>query len=360
MLDRLMRRFHMRLYRVEGKGKFTEYKEQAFKIEHSEETLESWLDANPDAIVEDGPLLIIGRQVTTNLGSIIDLLALDKEGNTAVIEIKRDRTPRETLAQALEYASFVESLEYEQLEQILRDYVSNENESLLEYHRAYFKLDEGEGISFNKNQRVVLVGSGITPQIRQTSVFLRKKGLPVTCVEFNYFKTDSGEQLMSNDIVVGTEPLKTRKISAGSLPRIDKTEFLTSTDKYGRPLFEAILRLTDEHELQVNWGSKGFSLNVNIEGVTIVLIFGYVPSSAFHQTIYTGFYYVAKKVREGSDLVESYRGKFKKTGLFIPAGKEVKFTIQKRLSKEQIKDITKLILDLANDVREKGLVEPAT
>lgn len=350
----------MRLYRVNGRGKFTEYKEQAFKIEHSEETLESWLDSNSDAIVEDSPLLIIGRQVTTNLGSFVDLLALDKEGNTAVIELKRDRTPRETLAQALEYASFAESLEYEQLEQIFREYIGSENESLLEYHKAYFKLDEGEGISFNKNQRIVIVGSGITTQIRQTSVFLRKKGLPVTCVEFNYFKTDSGEQLMSNDIVVGMEPLKTRKISSGSLPRIDKTEFLESTDKYGRPLFEALFKLADEHELQVNWGSKGFSLNVNIEGTNIVLIFGYLPSSAFHQTIYTGFYYVVKKVREGSGLVESFREKFRKTGLFISAGKEAKFTIQKRLSEEQIKEIIKLILDLANGVREKGLIEAAT
>lgn len=350
----------MRLYRVDGKGKFTEYKEQAFKRKHSEETLESWLDSNPDAIIEDGTLLIIGRQVATNLGTYIDLLALDKEGNAAVIELKRDRTPRETLAQALEYASFVESLEYDQLEQIFRSYTGNENESLSDYHRAYFKLEEGKGVSFNKNQRVVIVGSNITSQIRQTAVFLRKKGLPVSCLEFNYFQTDSGEQLMSKDVVVGLEPLKTGKISAGSAPRIDKTQFLASLDEYGRPLFEAILRLAEEHDLPINWGSKGFSLNVDIEGINIALLFGYLPSSAFHQTIYTGFYYIVKKVREGSDIVKSFRQKFEKTDLFIPAGNEVKFVIQRKLSGEQIKELTELILDLAENVRKQGLAESTT
>ena len=91
--------------------------------------------------------------------------------------------------QALEYASFVEDLEITELEQILRIYTGNENESLSEYHKTYFKLDEDEGISFNKDQRIVVMGYNIIEQIHQTVGFLRKKGLRVTCIEFNYFQT---------------------------------------------------------------------------------------------------------------------------------------------------------------------------
>jgi len=36
--------------------------------------------------------------VTTNLNTFIDLLGIDEIGNTVVIELKRDKTPRETLA----------------------------------------------------------------------------------------------------------------------------------------------------------------------------------------------------------------------------------------------------------------------
>ena len=91
-----------------GRGPALHRAGQSFQDAHREKVLEDWLSANPDALVDGQALMVIGRQVTTNLGTFIDLLALDRQGNTVVIELKRGRTPRDTLAQALEYASFVE------------------------------------------------------------------------------------------------------------------------------------------------------------------------------------------------------------------------------------------------------------
>ena len=55
-------------------------------------------------------LLIIGRQVRTQFGGRIDLLAIDPEGDLLIIELKKDRTPREIVAQVLDYASWVNHL----------------------------------------------------------------------------------------------------------------------------------------------------------------------------------------------------------------------------------------------------------
>ena len=82
----------MKLYGVEW-NTFTEYQRRRFKDDHVEETIEAWLEKNPECIVEQGGLLIIGRQVTTNLNTTIDLLGVDREGNVAIIELKRDKTP---------------------------------------------------------------------------------------------------------------------------------------------------------------------------------------------------------------------------------------------------------------------------
>ena len=66
----------MRVFSVESDGGFTEYERLPFKMEHEESVLEKWLESNPDGILEDGRVLIIGRQVGTDLGGFIDLCLL--------------------------------------------------------------------------------------------------------------------------------------------------------------------------------------------------------------------------------------------------------------------------------------------
>lgn len=45
--------------------------------------------------------LIIGRQVMTTYGKFIDLLSIDQEGKLTIIELKKDKTPRDVLLKHL-------------------------------------------------------------------------------------------------------------------------------------------------------------------------------------------------------------------------------------------------------------------
>jgi hypothetical protein len=345
----------MRLYRIDGEKEFIEYKKKEFDEEHRERTLESWLESNPDSIVEDGRLSIIGRQVATNFVSFIDLLALDRTGNVVILELKRDKTPRETIAQALEYASFAEGLGHQELQKILQDYTGDESADLVEYHRRIHGIEQDEPVSFNKDQRIVIVGHEITPEIRQTALFLRSKRLGITCVEFNYFKTDSGERLISNDIVVGEEPLGKGSVASERGKVIDKFTFLESCDAAGRPVFEAILALAELHHLPIHWGTMGFSLNTVVNGNDVSLCKGFRPSSVFGQSIYTTFNQIPQKVENSPALlIAEQRGKFEKSGLFSPTANEMKLIIQRRLSDDEIKLLTKLLLELSDDVKKFG------
>ena len=78
----------MRVFSIGSDGEFTEYEQLPFKMDHEESVLEEWLESNPDGILEDGQILIIGRQVRTDLGACIDLLGVDREGNAVVIEFE--------------------------------------------------------------------------------------------------------------------------------------------------------------------------------------------------------------------------------------------------------------------------------
>ena len=63
-------------------------------------------------------LLVIARQVRTASGAEIDLLCMDSSGALVVVELKRDQTPREVTAQALDYASWVKDLQEEEIKKI--------------------------------------------------------------------------------------------------------------------------------------------------------------------------------------------------------------------------------------------------
>jgi RecB family endonuclease NucS len=55
-------------------------------------------------------LLLIGRQVITALGKRIDLLAMDVNGDLYAIELKRGQTPREVVAQTIDYGYWIRDL----------------------------------------------------------------------------------------------------------------------------------------------------------------------------------------------------------------------------------------------------------
>ncbi len=46
--------------------------------------------------------LLIGRQVATAYNKVIDLLAIDVSGSLIIIELKRNKTPPEVVAQAID------------------------------------------------------------------------------------------------------------------------------------------------------------------------------------------------------------------------------------------------------------------
>jgi RecB family endonuclease NucS len=100
----------------------------------SEQALEDMIVAAP-RILSDSWMLI-GRQERTAHGGRIDLLAVAPDGALVLIEIKRDRTPRDVVAQALDYASWVEGLRPEDVVAIYGRFAPGR--SLAEDFRARF------------------------------------------------------------------------------------------------------------------------------------------------------------------------------------------------------------------------------
>lgn len=133
----------MGIWRLRGDD-IEQLKEQPLE---SEEQLEKLLEDHPELIFDGEPLLVIGRQHSTDLGRPMDLLALDGAGRTVVAELKKQKTPRDVVAQALEYASYIASLEYRELDTVATSYFQAKDKpwgTLEEAFGEYFGAGESE------------------------------------------------------------------------------------------------------------------------------------------------------------------------------------------------------------------------
>lgn len=194
----------MPLWKIEG-AQLKKFEVTDFALKNYEQHLEEWLESNSDVIFDGQPLLWIGRQVHTEYGTIADLIGLDASGNAVVVELKRDMTPRDIVAQALEYAAWVRKLEPAELAGIASNYFTKQdptNATPLKEKFSDFFGDQ-DPPPFNRTQRVVLIGQVIDPRVLDVVAFLRGYGLDISCLQFTYHETEAGEKLLLTEMTVG-------------------------------------------------------------------------------------------------------------------------------------------------------------
>ncbi len=175
-----------------------------------EKYLESWLEQSPWAIAQE-PILLIGRQASAYLDDTTvfpDLLGIDKDGNIVIVEMKRGKTPREVIAQLLEYAAWASELSDESIQELASDYFSTHTDlKYKQFSEAFLETFEVEEVPpLNQRIRLFIAAEDISPAISRVCRFLRMShGVDVNCIEFSIYQTGSGEILVSSQAIVGQE-----------------------------------------------------------------------------------------------------------------------------------------------------------
>lgn len=170
---------------------------------NKESLIEDWVAEDPSLLGLDA--LIIGRQVPTDHGKFIDLLAMDTTGALIIIELKKDRTPREIVAQVLDYASWVRTLTtpeiYERAEKFL-------SKRLVTAYREHF----GEAIpdQLNASHSMLIVASELDPASRRIVEYLSEEhGVAINTVFFNVFEAN-GQEWLTTDFLLDQEEVEER------------------------------------------------------------------------------------------------------------------------------------------------------
>lgn len=157
----------------------------------SEQQLEDMIVRDPRILSSEW--MLIGRQERTNDGGRIDLLAIAPDGSLVLIELKRDRTPREVVAQALDYASWVADLTPDRLVQIYSRF-SNGGSLDADFEKRFgVPLDEE---TLNETHQIILVASELDPSTERIVAYLNARDIAINVLFFQVFE-HQGEPLLS-------------------------------------------------------------------------------------------------------------------------------------------------------------------
>lgn len=153
-----------------------------FERLRDESQLEAVLEQDVSILGLD--VMIIGRQVLTAYGKRLDLLAIDAEGDLYAIELKRDRTPREVVAQVLDYGSWVKDLGHEEITDLFAG--SHKGARLEEAFEDRYGGTLPEVL--NQNHHLVIVASELDNSTERIVLYLSAEfAVPVSVLFFRYY-----------------------------------------------------------------------------------------------------------------------------------------------------------------------------
>ena len=191
-----------------------------------EKHLENWLENSPRVLTRDR-LLWIGRQTsaTDEDGTIFsDLFGIDSEGNLVIAELKKGRTPRDIIAQLLDYAAWADDLSESQIREIAEDYFQTrgmfQGKNFDDAFREVFDMPEADELPrLNRGLRLFIVAEEIPSRMARVCRFLRTShGIDISCIDVSILETESGEVVVSTETIVGDEDLAVPKTQQQERP----------------------------------------------------------------------------------------------------------------------------------------------
>jgi len=167
--------------------------------------LEEWIVSNP-GIIGHG-LIIIGKQVQTKSGPL-DILAIDRQGDLVIVELKRDMIPREALAQGIDYASDVATWGVEKISEVCSKFTGKSLEDTFTEAYPEVTLDN---INFNESQKILLIGFSIETSLERMINWLSDVfSVGINAIVLHYVVTSSGDELLTRTSLISEEVVEER------------------------------------------------------------------------------------------------------------------------------------------------------
>ncbi|KLU05714.1 hypothetical protein RISK_002346 [Rhodopirellula islandica] len=148
---------------------------------------------NPDSLVASPDLLVISEEFSEwdDSKRRIDLLAIDREANVVVVELKRSEDGGHMELQSLRYAAMVSVMTFTDAEKTFTTYLAKrgDNRAARDVILNFLGWDEPCEDDFGNKVRIVLASAEFSKEITTSVLWLRSQGLDITCVRIKPYGT---------------------------------------------------------------------------------------------------------------------------------------------------------------------------
>jgi len=155
-----------------------------------------WINQYPEEILcED--LLIIANRHRTFTNKEVDFIALDKSGNTVIIEVKRD-ADRGVLGQAISYVPAVMLLGWDEIIEMYSAYKNISVDNAIIDILTFLQLETNtdyENISINDDQHIRLLCVDFHDDVIAAVDWFNNKNIDIKCLKYNLFQYNANNSI---------------------------------------------------------------------------------------------------------------------------------------------------------------------
>ena len=227
-------------------------------------------------------LLIIGHEYDDfENNERIDLLAIDKEGNLVVIEVKRDNSGISVDFQALKYVSYMSRRTLKEIIEIYSKYIDDNSLQLdpIQEIMEFLNVDDESLLNdmINNTQRIIIIGKEFDKRVLSVCAWLYENGINVKCISIKPYKYNEEIFIDTNQII---PPEKIEEYYINKKSRTSNQE-IKSDDKVIKFLSSIVENINSMSNLNIKYPGKRYYLGAyNIKNANISFCISYSKRNA--------------------------------------------------------------------------------
>ncbi|WP_321532378.1 hypothetical protein [uncultured Desulfuromonas sp.] len=214
--------------------------------------LQRLLKANFEAISTE--IMVIAEEFGEwdQSGRRIDLLAVDKDANLVVIELKRSDDGGHMELQAIRYAAMVANMTWDQAKNAFRKYLQDNKIDFDPETKMceFFGWDLPREDDFAQNVRIILASANFSKEITTSVLWLNERELDISCVRLSLHKLYD-KLVLSVDQIIPLPEAESYQIGVRQKRREERSSRTDQKDRsllsvsYGGEVYQERFRKSD-------------------------------------------------------------------------------------------------------------------